>query len=161
MTRRSLLLLATFLLLGAGLPHSAISQSAPERTLVNVDKNGLALEGYDPVSFFAAGAPIKGRSDLTFRHAGAMYRFSTEENRAAFEAGPGRYVPQFGGYCAWAVSKGYTAKVEISTWQIVDGRLILNYSDGVRKKFDEDRAGNLLRADGNWPGLVEKEGKTP
>lgn len=161
MTRRSLFLLATVLLLGAGLPPGAAGQSAPERILVNVDKNGLALEGYDPVSFFTAGAPIKGRSDLTLRHAGATYRFATEENRAAFEAEPARYVPQFGGFCAWAVSKGYTAKVEISTWQIVDGRLILNYSDGVRKQFDADRAGNLRRADGNWPGLVEKEGKTP
>jgi len=119
----------------------------------------VALQGYDPVSFFTAGAPVKGKADLSARHGSATYYFASEESRAAFEAEPERYTPQFGGFCAWAVSRGYTAKVEIDTWQVVDGRLILNYDRGVKRKFNEDVAGNLRRADGNWPGLVRKEGK--
>jgi YHS domain-containing protein len=159
--RRSLLL-AVAVLIGAGSAPSLVAQSAvQERELVNVDSRGVALQGYDPVSFFSAGAPAKGRAELSARHGRATYHFSTEANRAAFEADPTRYAPQFGGFCAWAVSRGYTAKVEIDTWQIVDGRLILNYNSGVKQKFNEDQAGNLRRADGNWPDLVRKEGKTP
>lgn len=142
-------------------PLADLSGQAPvgERELVNVDSRGVALQGYDPVSFFIAGAPVKGKPDLSVRHGSATYYFASEESRAAFEAEPERYTPQFGGFCAWAVSRGYTAKVEIDTWQVVDGRLILNYDRGVKRKFNEDVAGNLRRADGNWPDLVRKEGK--
>lgn len=156
------MLLAVAVLIGAGSAPSLVAQApVQERELVNLDSRGVALQGYDPVSFFTAGAPVKGRPALSVRHGRATYHFSTEENRAAFEAEPSRYTPQFGGFCAWAVSRGYTAKVEIDTWQVVDGRLILNYNSGVKQKFNEDQAGNLRRADGNWPDLVRKEGKTP
>ncbi len=159
MSHRSLLLLTAVLLAGPA-PELA-GQATTDRVLVNVDSRGVALEGYDPVSFFSAGAPVKGRAELSVSHGGATYHFSTEENRAAFEQEPARYTPQFGGFCAWAVSRGYTAKVEIDTWQIVDGRLILNYDKGVKRRFNEDIAGNLRRADGNWPGLVQEKGRAP
>ncbi len=156
------MLLAVALLAGTGsVPDLAAQAPVMERELVNVDSRGVALQGYDPVSFFAEGAPVKGRPELSVRHGLATYHFSTEESRAAFEAEPSRYTPQFGGFCAWAVSRGYTAKVDIDTWQVVDGRLILNYNIGVKQKFNEDKAGNLQRADGNWPDLVGKEGKAP
>lgn len=156
------MLSAVAFLIGAGLTPNLVAQApVPERELVNVDSRGVALQGYDPVSFFTAGAPVKGRPELSARHGLATYHFATDENRVAFEAEPSRYTPQFGGFCAWAVSRGYTAKVEIDTWQVVDGRLILNYNGGVKQKFNEDQAGNLRRADGNWPDLVRKEGKTP
>lgn len=156
------MLLAVAVFIGAGSAPNLIAQApVPERELVNVDSRGVALQGYDPVAFFTAGAPVKGRPELSARHGQATYHFATDENRTAFEAEPSRYTPQFGGFCAWAVSRGYTAKVEIDTWQVVDGRLILNYNSGVKQKFNEDQAGNLRRADGNWPDLVRKEGKTP
>lgn len=161
MTPRSILTALVLLAAVISWPELAAQTPVAERELVNVDSRGVALQGYDPVSFFAAGAPVKGRPELSVRQGRATYHFSSEENRAAFEADPARYTPQFGGFCAWAVSRGYTAKVDIDTWQLVDGRLILNYNNGVKQKFNEDQASNLRRAEANWPDLVRKEGKTP
>jgi YHS domain-containing protein len=137
----------------------AFAQAPAGKILVNVNDKGVALQGYDPVSFFSNGHPAKGDPTLSVRHDGATYWFATAENKATFEAAPERYVPAFGGYCAYGASNGYTAPVEIDTWQIVAGRLLLNYNKSIRKKFDADRAAYLRKADANWPGIVEKEGK--
>jgi YHS domain-containing protein len=135
------------------------AQAAADKVLVNVDKRGLALEGYDPVAFFTDGKPVKGTTAYTTRYHGAEYHFASEAHRVLFAADPAKYAPQFGGYCAYGVSRGHAVPVEIDTWQLIDGRLVLNYDQGVKKKFDADRAGNLRLADEKWPGIVEKEGK--
>lgn len=135
------------------------AQSSSGKILVNVNAKGVALQGYDPVAFFSNEHPAKGDPSIITRHAGATYWFATSENKATFEAAPERYVPAFGGYCAYGASNGYAAPVEIDTWQIVDGRLLLNYNKSIRRKFDADRAAYLRKADANWPGIVEKEGK--
>jgi YHS domain-containing protein len=129
------------------------------KVLVNTSRQGLALEGHDPVSFFTDARPVLGRPEYTARYQGAEYRFATIEHRAAFEAEPAKYAPQFGGFCAYGASRGYAAPVEIGTWQIVDGRLLLNYSQSVKRTFDAEPAENLRKADANWPGIVEREGK--
>jgi YHS domain-containing protein len=137
-----------------------ILASAPAfaKDLVNVDKEGLALQGHDPVAFFTDGRPVKGDPAITAKHRGATYRFTSAASREAFAKEPDRYAPAFGGFCAYGLSQGYTAPIEIGTWQIVEGRLLLNYNASVKKKFDADRAGLLKKADSNWPGLVEKQG---
>jgi len=135
------------------------SGAAAAKELVNVDDNGLALEGYDPVAFHTEGKAVKGKSEITFRHRGATYRFASPENRAKFESEPDRYAPAFGGFCAYGASNGYAAPVEIETWQLFDGRLLLNYDLQIKAKFDADRKGYLEKADRNWPSIVEKEGK--
>lgn len=135
------------------------SEQAATRVLVNTDKQGLALEGHDPVAFFTEARAVKGSPEHTATYQGATYRFSTAERRSAFEAEPAKYVPAFGGYCAYGASRGYTASVEIDTWQIVDGRLILNYNQSVKRRFNEDRASYLQKADREWPGVVAKEGR--
>ena len=137
------------------------SPSSSEKVLVNTDRHGLALDGHDPVAFFTDARPVKGRPEYTARYQGAEYRFATMEHQAAFAADPAKYAPQFGGFCAYGLSRGHTASVEIDTWQIVDGRLLLNYNQSVRKQFDAERTENLRKADANWPGVVEKEGKPP
>jgi len=135
------------------------AQAAPGKVLVNVDQRGLALEGYDPVAFFTDGKAVRGQAGLTATYQGAEYRFASAGHRDLFAADPAKYAPQFGGFCAYGVAHDHAVSVEIDTWQILDGRLILNYDQSVRKKFDADRAGNLRKADANWPGIVEKEGK--
>jgi YHS domain-containing protein len=129
------------------------------KVLVNVDKAGLALQGYDPVAFFVDGMPVQGRADLTATYLGATYRFSTEQHKVTFNQDPARYAPAYGGFCAYAVSQDHTAPVEIDTWQIVDGRLLLNYNLKVKGMFDAAREANVKKADSNWPNLVEKQGK--
>lgn len=138
-------------LLGAAAAASAGS-------FANTDKNGLGLEGHDPVAYFTRGAPAKGDPQITATHDGVTYHFSSAGNKALFESDPARYAPQFGGYCAWAVSQGYTASIDPEAFQIVDGRLLLQYSLGIRAKFSKDTAGNLAKADANWPKIAA-EGK--
>jgi len=83
--------------------------------------SNLAVEGHDPVAYFTAGAPVKGSKDFTIVHEGAEFRFSSAANLAAFKADPGKYAPQYGGYCAWAMADGNFAKGDADYWAIVDG----------------------------------------
>lgn len=127
--------------------------------LLNLDRSGLALQGYDPVAFFTAGEPVKGDAAQTAVYQGATYRFASAENKAKFEAEPSKYAPQFGGYCAYGVSRGYTAPIKVDAFQIVDGRLLLQFDKGARDLFNRDVQASLKKADANWPGLVAKKGK--
>jgi len=117
--------------------------------------SSLAVSGYDPVAYFTQGRPVEGSGDLEYEWNGATWRFSTLENLAAFKADPEAYAPQYGGYCAWAVSQGYTAKSEPEAWRIVDDKLYLNYSKAVQQQWVEDIPGNITKADANWPKVLE------
>lgn len=117
------------------------------------NSDGVAIEGTDPVAYFTEGKAVEGRDDISFDYGGVTWRFASTANRDAFAAEPARYAPQYGGYCAWAVSQGYTASTVREAWHIEDGKLYLNYSKGVQKRWAEDIPGNISKADGNWPGL--------
>lgn len=132
---------------------------AQTKSLLNLDKTGVAIQGYDPVAFFTDHKPVKGRPEFIAKHEGAIFFFATKEHRDAFKADPAKYEPAFGGYCAYGVSRGKLVEIDVDAFQIVDGRLLLQYSKGVRKDFNEDSKGNLAKADANWPRLVEKKGK--
>ncbi|MDR9827289.1 YHS domain-containing (seleno)protein [Vibrio sp. FNV 38] len=121
---------------------------------VYTDFFGKAIKGYDPVAYFTQGKPVKGRSDFQFEWNGADWSFSSQQNLDAFISNPEQYAPQYGGYCAWAVSKGYTAKIDPSAWSVVDGKLYLNYSKSVQSTWQQDIAGNIAKADINWPSLL-------
>jgi hypothetical protein len=115
-----------------------------------------ALGGYDPVAYFTQGKPLAGKRDITFTWKGVTWRFANESNRDLFKEKPEAYAPQYGGYCAWAVSRGYTAKGDPRYWKIVDGKLYLNYDAGVQKDWEKDIPGNVGRADKNWPTVLGK-----
>jgi YHS domain-containing protein len=151
---RVLAIFTAAILLGLG--HAAHAQT---KTLLNLDKSGLAVQGYDPVAFFTDGKPVKGTPQFTSNLKGATYHFASAEHKATFEKDPAKYEPQFGGYCAYGVSKGKTVPIEVDAFQIVDGRLLLQYDKGIRDKFNKGTAGNLKLADSNWPGLVAAKGK--
>src|SRR5262245_48919254 len=123
--------------------------------LVNVaGASHTAIDGYDPVAFFTDSKPVHGSPSITATHEGAVYFFATEEHRKLFERNPDKYVPQYGGFCAYAVSQGKLAPVDISTWQVRDGKLYLNFDHDVLQKFNADFDGYVVQADRNWPGLV-------
>ena len=151
MKRLSLLLLFTF-----GLALPALAQT---KTLLNLDKTGVAVQGYDPVAFFTDNNPVKGKPEFSARHNGALYYFTSKEHRELFNGDPAKYEPVFGGYCAYGVSRGKLVEIDVNAFQIVNGRLLLQYSKGVRDDFNKDTKGNLAKAEANWPGLVEKKGK--
>jgi YHS domain-containing protein len=146
----------SLLLLTFGLALSAFAQS---KTLLNLDKTGVAIQGYDPVAFFTDNKPLKGKPEFPARHNGALYYFASKEHRELFKSDPAKYEPLFGGYCAFGVSKGKLVEIDVDAFQIVNGRLLLQYSKGVRDDFNKDTNGNLAKAEANWPGLLEKKGK--
>lgn len=117
-------------------------------------EDGVAIGGTDPVAYFAEGAPRAGSAEHSLDWNGATWRFASAANRDAFAADPEAYAPQYGGYCAWAVAEGYTAPIDPEAWRIEDGRLFLNYSRRVQRRWERDVPGNIARADGNWPAVL-------
>jgi hypothetical protein len=118
--------------------------------------SSTAVGGYDAVAYFTEGKPVPGRRDITFQWRGATWRFATAANRDLFAAKPEQYAPQFGGYCAWAVSEGYTAKGDPAHWKIVDGKLYLNYDASVQQRWEKDIPGHIAKGGRNWPKVLEK-----
>jgi YHS domain-containing protein len=148
-TRRHLLAALGAFPMGLALAIPARAQTAPVYA-----EDGIAIDGTDPVSYFAEGRPVAGSPDYETAWRGAVWRFASEANRAAFEADPEAYAPQYGGWCAWAVADGYTASTVPDAWKIVDGRLYLNFSRGVQRRWERDIPGNIARGDANWPGVL-------
>jgi YHS domain-containing protein len=119
-------------------------------------RSKLAVDGYDPVAYFKTGQPAKGRPENALTWNGATWHFASPENKAAFEASPQTYAPQYGGYCAWAVSEGYTAKGDPGIWRIVDGKLYLNYNASVQRNWEKNIPGHIAKGDKNWPAVSRK-----
>ena len=135
---------------------AAAVAAADTKPPVNVSRAGLALRGYDPVAYWTDGRPVPGVAEFEHRWNGAVWRFASAANRDAFAKEPARYAPEFGGYCAWAVSRGYTADGDPTAWRIVDGRLYINYSKRVQTTWEQDIPGNISRGRGNWPAVLDK-----
>ena len=152
MKRTSFIAIAAFVLISA-------LAFAGEKILVNRNEDGVALQGYDAVAFFTDNKPVKGKPEIQSIYKGARYYFATTEHKQLFDGDPAKYEPQFGGFCAYGVSQGHTVPIEIDAFQIVIGRLLMQYDKGIRDRFNKDTQGNLKKADSNWPGLVEKQGR--
>ena len=150
--------IAFVLLMAAGQALAQTSQPAG-KTYVNVDRHGLALHGYDPVAYFTQNKAVEGDKNITSSYRGGAYRFASQENKETFEKDPAKYEPQFGGFCGYAVSDNHTADVDPQAFVIQDGRLILQYSKSVLKKWQKEPADRLKNADKNWPGIADKNGK--
>ncbi len=115
---------------------------------------GGAIRGYDPVAYFTENQPIKGKKAFSHQWKNATWRFASARNRQLFRTNPQKYAPQYGGYCAYAVSQGYTASINPHAWKIVEGKLYLNYSKGVQRLWEENTDGHIKRADENWPRIL-------
>ena len=126
---------------------------------VNVNANCVAIEGYDPVAYFMDNKAVKGDEKFQSSYEGAAYDFASAEHKAAFDKDPGKYAPQFGGFCTYGHSQGHTSPIDPNVFQIVDGRLLLQYSAGARDKFNQDKDGNLKKAAANWPATADKKDK--
>lgn len=132
---------------------------AQTKTLLNLNDDGVAIQGYDPVAFFTDNKPVKGDPKILAKRDGAIYCFASKEHKEMFLKDPAKYEPVYGGYCAYGVSRDKLIEIDVDAFQIMDGRLYLQYSKGVREKFNADPKGNLTKAEANWPGLLEKHGK--
>lgn len=150
-TLLSVLAFTTFALLGASAPAHA--DQAPVYTGI---LSRVAVSGYDPVAYFMDARPVRGSQRFSATHAGYEYRFVSAEHLAAFRANPSRYLPQYGGYCAWAMSQGYTASADPTNWRIVGGKLYLNYNDEVQRRWEADIPGHIRSANANWPSVLSR-----
>lgn len=114
-----------------------------------------ALDGYDAVAFFRSGAPTAGRPELAHEWNGATWHFASAENLAAFRSAPDSFAPQFGGYCAYAVANGYTAKTSPDAWHIADGKLYLNFDLSVREQWLAKKDEFIRAGAQNWPRVIQ------
>lgn len=117
----------------------------------------LAVKGYDTVSYFKTGKAEKGSKKYSYQFMEVNWRFSSKENLNLFKANPEKYMPQYGGYCSWAVSEGYTANIDPEAWKIVEGKLYLNYNQDIQKKWESDSQQNIEKANANWPKILNKK----
>jgi YHS domain-containing protein len=122
---------------------------------VNRNRQGVAIGGYDPVAYFTDGRAIKGRPGFSARHDGATYWFASAAHRDQFVAAPQRYLPQYGGYCAYGVAQGGKFDVDPTAFAVVDGKLYLNLDHDVQTLWRKDVPGFIQKADQQWPSLAK------
>lgn len=133
-----------------------LSLSATAQKKVNTDKRSVAISGYDPVAYFTENAAREGKKEIVYEHNGAIYQFVTEANRKLFIENPDKYLPQFGGWCAFGMSEGYKAPVDPKAFTVSDGRLYLNYNLNVREEWLKDKEARIKKAEANWPSVSKK-----
>lgn len=138
----------------AALPVAAIVTPAFAAKPPVFQSGGVAINGYDPVAYFTEGKPVEGSPEFTSDWDGAVLQFVSAENKALYDADPIAYAPAYGGYCAYAVSKGYTASTDPKAWSIYENRLFLNYSRSVRALWSLNKAERVASGDANWPSVL-------
>lgn len=120
------------------------------------EEKGVAIKGYDPVAYFTDGKPVQGAASHVSTYKGATFRFASAAHKAAFDANPEKYAPQFGGFCAFGTAGGYKADIDPAAFSVVDGKLYLNYNKTVQGKWKQDVAGYVSKAEANWPEVKGK-----
>jgi len=148
---KSLTIIAILISIGA--LAAACSRATENFDQVNKTADGKALSGYDPVAYFSAEKPTKGDAQYAYSWNGASWLFSSAENLEKFRSNPEAYAPQFGGYCAYAVSEGHTANGDPEAWKIVDGKLYLNYNKEIKQKWEENQTERIEKGVTNWEGF--------
>jgi hypothetical protein len=114
----------------------------------------IAISGYDPVGYFTDGRPEKGSAEFWFAFDDAVYLFKDAERRATFAGDPEHYAPQYAGFCAAGVSKGYKTEPDPEAWAILNGKLYLFQLKDRVPDFKQDTA-FIDKANSNWPGLKD------
>jgi YHS domain-containing protein len=152
--KRAFIRLAAAVALVTGVVPAAPALAAG--TEVNVTITGLALRGYDPVAYFTDGKPVIGDYTITAQHEGATYRFASEDHKALFLKEPAKYLPEYGGFCAYGTAKGVKVDGDPTVWKIVDNKLYLNLAPAVATRWDQDIPDNIKIADEKWKVVKDK-----
>ncbi len=135
------------------------AQNSTGKNFNNLNDKGVILDGFDAVAFFTDNKPVLGNEKLQFSYQGAIYYFVSQEHLDLFKGNPEKYKPQFGAWCAYAVSLGRIAPIDVNTFSIVDGRLVIQHNERAVKGWNKDVAGNLSKADKYWPAVSSRNGK--
>jgi YHS domain-containing protein len=118
--------------------------------------SGVAVNGYDVVSYFTELKPVKGSKEYSFKWKDAEWMFSSDKNLELFKSNPEKYAPQFGGYCAFGTAEGHTAPTKPDAWTVVDDKLYLNYNTDVMRMWREKKLEYIKQGNKNWPGVLSK-----
>jgi YHS domain-containing protein len=110
-----------------------------------------AIHGYDPVAYFKEGKPLMGKKEFSFQWNGAQWFFSSKQNLETFKSNPGKYAPQYGGYCAYGTSVGKKSPTQPDAFTIVNNKLYLNYNEDVKVLWNKEQKECIKKADQNWP----------
>ena len=127
---------------------SAVQMNAQQKQVFT--KNNIAVNGYDVVAYFTDSNAIKGTEEHTVSWKDAKWLFASAEHASLFKANPEKYVPQYGGYCAFGCSRGYKAKTDPDAWTIVNGKLYLNYNAAVKNTWSRDMENYIKKSDAAW-----------
>ncbi|ARD20869.1 YHS domain-containing (seleno)protein [Shewanella japonica] len=117
---------------------------------------GYAVTGYDVVAYFTDNKAVKGSTAFQTEYQGSQWLFATKQHQRQFEQSPERYIPQYGGYCAYAMSSGFVVSSDPQTFTVYQDKLYLNYSLSVRENWLENKAQFIQEADGYWQQKVAK-----
>ncbi|MBC8151587.1 MAG: YHS domain protein [Bacteroidetes bacterium] len=134
---------------------AAFAQQSPGRGAGVFAPEHQAIRGYDPVAYFTASKPVKGLKNLTYDWKDVTWSFASQANLDAFKANPGKYAPQYGGYCAYGLSEGHKAPTDPDAFTIVDDKLYLNYNPKVKTMWGKDRDSRIKKANENWPTVKD------
>ena len=118
--------------------------------------NTVGVNGYDLVTYQTDKRPLRGNGNYVATHNGVTYLFSNEENKTTFEKNPDKYLPAYGGWCAFGVSVGKKFSADPEVWEIVDGKLYMNLDNGIKKMWISDIPGNIKKANKHWPNIKHK-----
>ena len=123
---------------------------AGKKPLVNVDKNGVILKGYDAVAYFKQSKAVKGDPKYSSKYGGATYYFASAEDKADFDKAPAKYAPQYGGFCANSMSKRKLADIDPNQFLIYKGKLYVCTAAESLKEFSAKPDVKIQAADKNW-----------
>lgn len=115
------------------------------------------VSGYDPVAYFTDGKPVRGSGFHVTVFDGVTYAFANAEHRKMFEANPQKYLPAYGGYCAYGLGVGKKFVADPEVWKIVEGKLYLNLDKGIQQKWEKDIPGYIKKGDANWVTMKNKK----
>lgn len=140
-----------------GLIMPTMAQDTYSKKHYNLEKN-VAIQGYDPVSYFTKNKAEEGKESISYTHNGVTYRFASEENKRLFVTNPSKYEPQYGGYCAYAMADGDKVKIDPETFKIVDGKLYLFYNfrfTNTLKLWNKEESVLLPKAEREWAKIIK------
>lgn len=148
-----------FVLMMLVLPLLTHAQKYNGKYFNNLNEAGVIIDGYDAVAFFTDNKPVKGNPAFQYNYDDAIYYFASQEHLDLFKSNPEKYRPQFGGWCAYAVSLGRIAPIDVNTFSIVDNRLVIQHNQRAVDGWNKDVPGNLSLADKYWPEVSNVGGK--
>jgi YHS domain-containing protein len=120
------------------------------------ETDGVAIKGYDPIAYFTDNKPVKGIAAHSYTYEGVTYRFASTAHRKLFAKDPAKYVPEFGGFCAYGTSQGRKVDIDPAAFTIVNGKLYLNYNFDVLATWRKDEPGYIHEAEEKWPAVSQQ-----